>query len=100
MKEYQVDLTSVFNADEFHERLGEVVPLPSHYGKNLDALHDVLTESKDWKLTFSSTTEAEVTMGKYMASLRRMCKEPVGNKTCTEAQKHQASQSFQSASFE
>ena len=74
MKEYQVDLTSVFNADEFHERIGEVVPLPSHYGKNLDALHDVLTESRDWKLTFTSTTEAEVTMGKYMASLRRMCK--------------------------
>ena len=74
MKDYQVDLTSVFNADEFHERLGEVVPLPSHYGKNLDALHDVLTESKDWNLTFANTTEAEVTMGKYMASLRRMCK--------------------------
>ncbi|MEM7245846.1 MAG: barstar family protein [Acidobacteriota bacterium] len=39
-----LDLTGVTSLDEFHDRVAEALKLPDHYGRNLDAFWDCLTE--------------------------------------------------------
>ncbi len=34
----------IHSKEQLHEILMQLLPLPSHYGKNLDALYDSLTE--------------------------------------------------------
>ncbi len=41
---FTVDLAGVRSAARMHAVLAASLPLPEHYGRNLDALHDVLTE--------------------------------------------------------
>ena len=73
---YIVDLETVYSADELHAELREVLPLPEHYGNNLDALYDVLTEwTKPCVIRFIHTGEAEAAMPKYMRALRRLCED-------------------------
>ena len=45
--EYIIDLEGVESEDDLHDRLEESLPLPDYYGRNLDALYDVLTEYGD-----------------------------------------------------
>jgi len=74
--EYIIDLTDVYNADELQNIIEEVLPVPGYYGRNLDALFDVLTEEADgWDITFKGCSDAEVTMGKYMRKLRQLCED-------------------------
>ena len=40
--EYVIDLAGVTARKELHERIEAALPVPEWYGKNLDALHDVL----------------------------------------------------------
>ena len=42
MTTYTIDLTNVRSRYELHEHLMEVFPLPSYYGRNMDALWDCL----------------------------------------------------------
>lgn len=42
---YEIDLEGVRMRGQFHDRVQEAFPCPSWYGRNLDALYDVLTES-------------------------------------------------------
>ena len=79
MREYHIDLKNIFSADDFHELLEQTLPLPDYYGRNLDALYDVLTEqSEGWDITFSGCADAEAILGKYMKSIRRMCEKAQG----------------------
>ena len=74
MNEFVIDLKDVYSPDDLHARIAQTIPVPDYYGKNLDALYDVLTEqSEGWVIVFSSASVPETTMGKYMKSLRRMC---------------------------
>lgn len=76
MQTYTIDLDEVFNADELHRAIRKALPLPQHYGNNLDALYDVLTEwTEPVSITFLNVDEAEVTMPKHMKALRRMCRD-------------------------
>ena len=76
MKTYIIDLTSVYNTDELHAAIRDVLPLPDYYGNNLDALHDVLTDIREeCRIAFLHTDEADITMPNYMRSLRTMCKD-------------------------
>ena len=76
MRKYTIDLNEVFNADELQRAIRKVLPLPEHYGNNLDALYDVMTEwTEDTSITFLNVDEAEVTMPKHMKALRRMCRD-------------------------
>ena len=34
----------IHSKEQLHEKLMQLLPLPAYYGKNLDALHDCLTE--------------------------------------------------------
>ncbi|MBR4613714.1 MAG: barstar family protein, partial [Kiritimatiellae bacterium] len=42
-RRFTVDLAGVKDAAGLHAALAEQLPLPEHYGHNLDAFHDVLT---------------------------------------------------------
>ena len=44
MKHYTIDLSGVYNADELHTAIREVLPVPDFYGNNLDALYDILSD--------------------------------------------------------
>jgi len=45
MIEYRIDLKGIQSREALHDLLEQVLPLPDYYGRNLDALYDVLT---DW----------------------------------------------------
>ena len=47
MKKIVLDGNYLCNREAAHAYLQEVLELPTHYGKNLDALYDCLTELQD-----------------------------------------------------
>lgn len=53
-RRYTIDLTPLADAPaDLHKLLRANLPLPDHYGDNLDALYDVLTEfGAAWTLVF------------------------------------------------
>lgn len=79
---YDVDLTGVRSPAKFHRRIREVLPVPDWYGDNLDALHDILTERKDWTVHFYNAKELREERPRYVASLERLCRECGGEITC------------------
>ena len=44
MSEYIIDFDGVQTEEDVQDRVVESLPLPDYYGRNLDALYDVLTE--------------------------------------------------------
>ncbi len=42
-----IDGFKISNKEELHAKLARDLSFPSHYGNNLDALYDVLTQEKD-----------------------------------------------------
>lgn len=44
MKEIIIDGGSIFTSPDFHEAIAAALSFPAHYGKNLDALYDCLTD--------------------------------------------------------
>ncbi len=74
MNEYHIDLKNIYSADDLHDLLREILPLPDYYGGTLDALYDVLTdEGAKWTIRFTGAADAEAILGKYLRSLKRMC---------------------------
>ena len=43
MKEYLIDFTGVKNYDDLHDALSQGFNFPPYYGRNMDALWDLLT---------------------------------------------------------
>lgn len=44
---YTINLSGVNSRDALHDALEKALPLPEYYGRNLDALYDVLTSLPD-----------------------------------------------------
>ena len=66
-KVFTIDLTGVRSAAKMHEAIAATLPLPEHYGRNLDAFYDVLTEYVcNWKITFRNA-------GAVARRLRTVC---------------------------
>ena len=56
-----------------HDYLARILELPSYYGANLDALHDVLTElSEDTELVVTDSLEMQEALGTYGDTLIRV----------------------------
>ena len=56
-RRFIVDLAGVRSAARLHAALAEKLPLPEHYGRNLDAFHDVLTEfGARWSIVFRNAS--------------------------------------------
>lgn len=66
-RRFIVDLAGVRSAARLHAALAEKLPLPEHYGRNLDAFHDVLTEfGARWSIVFRNA-------GAVTKGLRAVC---------------------------
>jgi ribonuclease inhibitor len=73
---FYIDLTGVITRDELHEILAKELPLPEYYGKNLDALYDILTEQGEgWNIIFYNCTDMEAEMPDYLKRLKKMSKQ-------------------------
>ena len=58
-RQFVVDLAGVRSAARLHAALVAQLPLPQHYGRNLDAFHDVLTEfGGSWSIVFRNAGSA------------------------------------------
>ena len=69
MQEFVVDLAGVRDAEAMHDALAARLPLPAYYGRNLDALYDVLTEfGGDWRIVFRNA-------GPVADGLRDVCRD-------------------------
>lgn len=79
---FYIDLYKITTKEELQDLLAKELPLPEHYGKNLDALYDVFTEqAKEWNIIFYNSKSAELNLGKYFDTLKKMCL-----RACKEAQ--------------
>ena len=68
-KHYYIDLGSDADSAALHQALRARLPLPDHYGDNLDAFYDVLTEfGSKWTLVFR---------GRPSAAFRDLCADAV-----------------------
>lgn len=66
-REFTIDLKGARSARAIHSRIAAVLPVPSDYGRNYDALYDFLTEyASGWKLVFTHA-------GAAAAKLRQVC---------------------------
>ena len=64
---FVVELQGVGTAEALHAALAAQLPLPAHYGRNLDAFYDVLTEcGANWRIVFRHA-------GAAAAGLRQVC---------------------------
>jgi ribonuclease inhibitor len=75
--EYVIDLAGVSARKELHERIEAALPVPEWYGKNLDALHDVLTDpcfGGSWLVLFMNCAEFAESMPRYYAAMQQMCR--------------------------
>ena len=67
-QEFHIDLAGVRDAATLHDRIAAVLPLPDGYGRNLDALYDVLTEyGSEWKIVVANASRA-------VSAFRKVCK--------------------------
>ena len=61
---------AVTDRNVLHEMLKAQLQLPEYYGKNLDALYDLLTErSVETEILVTEWAELEINLGGYAAAL-------------------------------
>jgi ribonuclease inhibitor len=74
--EYNIDISNVNTRKEFHEAVSHVLPCPEYYGKNLDALHDVLTDDvQKGRIFFTGCANFRELFPSYYRSLEEMSKD-------------------------
>lgn len=81
-----VDLTGVATPGEFHERVRQALDLPAWYGNNLDALHDLLSESDGLSVRFCGAAGLREASPRYAEALERLCRDLTQEgqgRTCT-----------------
>ncbi|MCR5177722.1 MAG: barstar family protein [Lachnospiraceae bacterium] len=80
---FYVDVTGAYTPGDFQERIVHELPVPSYYGRNLDALYDMLTEyGKGWNLIFYGCGLLKRYEPKYFATVERLCGEACAETPC------------------
>lgn len=74
VKEIRLEESRLQDKKEAHEYLKEALCFPDHYGRNLDALYDCLTELKPCRITFAVSKEPIESSG-YAEKILRVLKE-------------------------
>ncbi len=76
MKRVTINGNEVTIISEIHDILSEALSFPEWYGRNLDALHDCLTDiSEDTEIYISAYSRLEESMGRTAKTLRRVIAE-------------------------
>lgn len=71
---YEICLKDVSCRQQFQERVREVLPCPHYFGRNLDALYDVLTEwDEQTEIVFSQFQEFSHRMPGYAEAVEHLC---------------------------
>ena len=72
MKEITIDCRGFVPRSDLHKAFADALSFPDHYGNNLDALHDCLTDiSEDTRLHLLNWTDAEKKLGSYARTAKR-----------------------------
>ncbi len=70
MKMAQLHLADISTRAALHDRLTEVLGLPDYYGRNLDALYDLLTDTGEQTFLWVYLhPQAEAALGDYLPAL-------------------------------
>ncbi|WP_022768305.1 barstar family protein [Butyrivibrio sp. NC2007] len=70
---FYIDLSNVTAKSELHDTLAKELPLPEHYGHNLDAFYDVLTETTEtWNIIIYNTSAMEKENPDYLNRLKKL----------------------------
>ena len=76
MKEYVLKGSAVTCRKDFHREIAALMNFPDWYGKNLDALKDVLTDiGEETCLTLTETEQMKEQLGTYYRSVLRVFKD-------------------------
>ena len=69
---YVLDGKKMVSKEETHAYLKETFGFPDHYGNNLDALYDCLTEMGEKEVEFINVDEMLGTLGNYGEKLLKV----------------------------
>lgn len=73
MREVVIDGNEINSRCQLHEKLSEGLKFPEWYGRNLDALHDLLTEAgEEVVITVKDFPALEENLGRYAHLLRKV----------------------------
>ncbi|NLM05656.1 MAG: barstar family protein [Tissierellia bacterium] len=64
----QIDFEKIESKEGFHKAVAEILEFPKYYGKNLDALYDLLTEM-DFSVIHLKNLDSLSKLGEYGASI-------------------------------
>ena len=79
----EIDGKSVTTVEQFHTEVSQKLGFPSHYGRNLDALWDVLTGSLErpahltWRNSEVSRRELGHDFGRIVGILERVARQDI-----------------------
>ena len=72
MKEITIDCRGFVSRSDLHRAFADALSFPEHYGNNLDALHDCLTEIMEpTRLRLQNWNTAEENLGSYARGAKR-----------------------------
>ncbi len=75
MEEFELDFSGVDDEDAFYDVLEEVLPLPAHFDRDLEALYDLLLEyGESWKIQISGLDDAAEAMPAFVRRFRKACR--------------------------
>lgn len=72
MKDITIDCRGFVPRSDLHKAFADALSFPDHYGNNLDALHDCLTDiSEPVRIRLLNWDAAEKSLGNYARSTKR-----------------------------
>ena len=72
MKDITIDCLGFVPRSDLHRAFADALAFPDHYGNNLDALHDCLTDiSEETRIRLLNWMDAEQRLGNYARSAKR-----------------------------
>jgi len=72
LKELLLDAAPLHTREQLHDAFRTLFAFPDWYGRNLDALYDLLTACRDTRLTVRHTEQLMVNLGRYGELLLRV----------------------------
>ena len=72
MKDITIDCRGFVPRSDLHKAFADALSFPDHYGNNLDALHDCLTDiAEPTRIRLLHWESAEESLGNYARSTKR-----------------------------